>query len=236
MQVLHSSQIPQTITNWTEQLAELTRHVWTGADGKFIFPYTALKDPTHWETVVAQQWSSGLMHSWVAVIDGRIVSHAALVNKGTHWELGRLMAHGAPHGTTHALCEIRLAFCREMGIHARMECTQAHTRAQWHAQAVGMRFAGIGFLDVIDGVNWDIIFFDTLVDRPAFNPVAGLLGDPLGVELQCADKDQTRLREISHILSTYRGGALPPTKFHVLSELFEQVQRIILLNTIAARH
>jgi len=233
--ILHSSQIPLAIPTWAEQLAELTRIVWTDARGAFIFPYKDLQDPTHWKTVVAHQWATGLMHSWVAVVNGRIVSHSALVNKGTHWELGRLMAHNAPHTTTHTLCEARLAFCRAHNIHARMECTQAHTRAQWHASSVGMRFAGIGFLDVIDGVNWDIIFFDTLTDRPAFEPTAGILGDPLGKELICTDADQARLSEISRILSTDRGGALPPTRFHVLPELLEPVQRIIELNTTPAR-
>lgn len=184
----------------------------------------------YWQDVIARGWHDGSIESWVAVVDGRIVSHAGLVNKGAHWELGRLMAVGAPRGTTHELCKIRLAFCRARNIHARMECTQAHTRAQWHAARVGLRFAGVGFLDQINGVNWDIVFFDTL-DAPAFEPMPGILAAPLGVRMECNGRAQKRLREIREILTTDRGGLLPPQRFHILPELLNPIRRIIALNT-----
>jgi hypothetical protein len=110
-----------------------------------------------------------------------------------------------------------------------MECTQAHTRAQELAAAVGLRFAGVGFLDQIDGINWDIIFFDTL-DGPAFEPRPGVLADPLGVQQYCSASDRVRLHEIREIISTERGGTLPPQKFHVLPQLRPTVERIIELN------
>ncbi len=235
MQIIHSSQIAATVPNWAQQLADLTRIAWTGADGVCYFPYEPLTHAKEWRDHVARDWANGTMHSWVAIHEGRICSHAALVNKGTHWELGRLVAHKAPRGATHEVCKVRLAFCRARGIHARMECTQAHTRAQAHAARVGLRFAGIGFLDQINGINWDIVFFDTM-DAPPFDPRPGVLADPLGGLLECRARDRKRLREISHILSTNVGGALPPTRFHVLPELLAPVQQIILLNTIGPRH
>ncbi len=229
MELLHSSQIPTVIPDWATQLAELTRLAWTSPDGRCHFPYLPLTQRDEWLTKVASDWTSGVMHSWVVLHEGRICSHAALLNKGAHWELGRLVAHQAPRGTTHELCKVRLNYCRAKRIHARMECTQAHTRAQRHAARVGMRFAGIGFLDKIDGVDWDIIFFDTL-DLPAFHPRPGILADPNGVALHCRDQDRTRLHQIRHIITTDVGGALPPTRFHVLPELMDTVQRIIQLN------
>lgn len=175
------------------------------------------------------------MHSWVAVVNRKIVSHTAVLNKGTHWEMGRMVAVGAPHGATHELCRRAIAWLREHHIHARMECTQAHTRTQQHALKVGMRFAGLGTLDEIDGVRWDIIFFDTLEGVSAFEPRAGIIADPIGKVMICTDSDRTRLCEISRILRTDRGGELPPTHFHILPELEDSVRGIIALNTTATR-
>lgn len=228
MHIVHSSEIP-SIPNWAAQLAMLTRLAWTGKDGRCYFPYLPLTRPAEWRTIIRAQWEMGMLHSWVGVVDGCIVNHAALVNKDTHWELGRLVSHGAPKGGTLELCRHRLKWCRDREIHARMECTQAHTRAQELAAAVGLRFAGVGFLDQIDGVNWDIIYFDTL-DRPAFTPRAGVLADPLGVTQYCETSDRVRLQVIREIISTERGGALPPQMFHVLPQLRPAVERIIELN------
>jgi hypothetical protein len=228
MHIVHSSEIP-SILNWAEQLADLFRIAWTGADGHCYFPYRPLTEATEWRTTVLQNWQQGLAHSWVGVVDGRIVNHAALINKRTHSELGRLVSYRAPKGGTLELCRHRLDWCRERNIHARMECTQAHTRAQELAAAVGLRFAGVGFLDQIDGINWDIIFFDTL-DGPSFEPRPGVLADPLGVEHRAGVRDRLRMHQIKRILSTERGGALPPQNFHVLPELRASVERIIELN------
>ena len=231
MRILHSSQIPTAVPDWATQLAELTRLAWASPDGHSHFPYLPLTQRDEWLTQVAEDWATGVMHSWVVLHDGQICSHAALLNKGTHWELGRLVAHKAPRGATHEMCKVRLKHCQASGIHARMECTQAHTRAQNHAARVGMRFAGIGFLEKIDGVDWDIIFFDTL-EAPAFIPQPGILADPLGVVLHCMDSDKVRLRQINHILTTDVGGVLPPTRFHVLPKLIDTVRRIIQLNVV----
>lgn len=229
MHIIRSCDIVAQVPNFDQQLAALTRTAWTGEDGRCYFPYTPLTTANYWRHKIARGWTDGSMESWVLIEDGRIVSHAALVNKGTHWELGRLFASHAPPGGTHALCKERLAFCRDRGIQARMECTQAHTSAQWHADRVGLRFAGIGFLDKIDGINWDIIFFDTL-EAPDFVPRPGVTADPLGVEILCDEKERARLREIQEILTSDRGGRLPATRFHVLPRLLEPVRQIINLN------
>jgi hypothetical protein len=208
---------------------------WTGKDGKCYFPYLPLTKASEWSGNIAQAWTQGRMHSWVLHDQGNILSHAALIHRGSYWELGRLVAHNAPPGGTHALCKERLAFCRKKRIDARMECTQAHTRSQEHAMMVGMRFAGIGFLDVIDGVSWDIIFFDTLMEPP-FIPRVDVLGDPLGYKIYCKESDRARLRAISRILTTDRGGDLPPKYFHIHPDLYLPIQKIIMFNTLATRH
>lgn len=230
MQIIRSDLIPDTVPNWPEKLSELTRIAWTGPDGKCHFPYKPLTTAEFWRDAIGKGWQDGSIVSWVLLDEGRIASHAALLDKGTHWELGRLMSHRAGKHGTSALCQERIAFTRERGIHARMECTQAHTSAQWHADQVGMRFAGIGFLDKIDGVNWDIIFFDTL-DVPEFVPIPGILGDPLGQAITCTPQDQKRLLEISQTITTDRWESLPPKQFHLLDRLVEPVRRIIELNT-----
>jgi len=230
MQIVRSDRIPEKIPDWPVKLAELTRIAWTGPDGKCHFPYKPLITPEFWEREIGRGWSDGSIVSWVLVDNGRIASHAALLDKGTRWELGRLMSHRAGAGGTAAVCRERIEFTKVRGIHARMECTQAHTSAQWHADHVGMRFAGIGFLDKIDGVSWDIIFFDTL-DVPEFEPRAGILGDPLGQAIECTPGDRLRLIEISQTMTTDRWEPLPPRKFHVLPRLLEPVKKIIELNT-----
>jgi len=145
MEILHSSQIPSVVPDWATQLAELTRVSWTSADGHCHFPYLPLTEKQEWIDTVAHDWSTGVMHSWVVLHEGLICSHAALLNKGTHWELGRLVAHKAPRGATHELCKVRLKHCQAGGVHARMECTQAHTRAQNHASQLPLRPRRLAF-------------------------------------------------------------------------------------------
>ena len=233
MHVLHSSQIAALIPNWAHQLATLTRLAWSDQAGKCWFPYLPLTTEAEWLTHVAHDWATGNMHSWVAVVNGQIVSHTALLNKGTHWEMGRMVAMNAPHGATHKLCRRAIAWCREHNVHARMECTQAHTRTQSHALMVGMRFAGLGTLEEIDGVRWDIIFFDTLEETAPVQPRPGLIANPLEVQMESSVADRARLRQVSRILRTDRGGTLPPTYFHILPELEDCVRGIIALNPLA---
>ncbi len=217
------------IDGWSDQLAHLVRAAWTGTDGVFYFPYKPLGDATFWSANVASDWANGRMRSWVVVHDGRIVAHAALVDRGTHWELGRLVSDRPPRGAVVALCEARMRFVRDNALRVVAECTQAHNRTQHLSARMGLRFAGIGVLERIDGISWDIVYFDNH-EAPPFAPRPGILADPLGRELRCEPRHVERLREIAPILSTNRRVELPPRHFNVLPELVEPVRRILALN------
>lgn len=232
MNIIDERQIPHKRTDWATQLAELTRLAWTGRDGRCYFPYRPLIEANEWETKVKITWESGAMHSWVLADDqGRFIAHAALVQKPGYWELGRWVAHpNAPKGAMTRLCEEAMTYARKIGLRVQVECTQAHTSSQIICERLGLRFAGIGVLDRIEDIPWDILYFDT-DSSPPFSPKAGLLANPLGRELRAEAGHQTRLREISQILTTDRGGELPPTRFHALPHLIAPIRSIIALNT-----
>lgn len=217
------------IRGWADQLAALVRAAWTGTDGIFYFPYKPLGSAEFWNANVAADWANGRMRSWVVTHDGRIVAHAALVDRGTHWELGRLVSNRPPPGAVVALCEARMRFVRENELRVVAECTQAHNRTQHLSARMGLRFAGIGVLERIDGISWDIVYFDNH-PAPPFDPRPGILADPLGRELRSEPHHRARLREIAPILSTNRQVELPPRHFNVLPELVEPVRRILALN------
>lgn len=214
---------------WHEELAALTRTAWTGRDGVFYFPYKPLGDPAFWRKNVRDDWASDRMRSWAVRHDGRVVAHAALVRRDTHWELGRLMSDHPPHGAVVALCEERMRHVRTNGLRVVAECTQAHNRTQHLSARMGLRFAGIGILRRVDGISWDIVYFDNHPALP-FVPRPGVLADPLGRELPCDPQHRARLREIPAILATGRTVELPPRHFNVLPELVEPVLRIVSLN------
>lgn len=217
------------IHGWADQLAGLVRAAWTGADGVFYFPYKPLGDAAFWREAVARDWTFGRMRSWAVVHEERIVAHAALVDRGTHWELGRLVSNRPPTGAVVALCEARMRFVRDNDLRVVAECTQAHNRTQHLSARMGLRFAGIGVLERIDGISWDIVYFDN-DPSPPFTPRPGILADPLGRDLRCEPRHRARLREIAPILATNRQVELPPRHFNVLPELVEPVRRILALN------
>ena len=86
------------------------------------------------------------MHSWVRVVEGQIVAHAALVRKSeSRFELGRWVAYkNAPRGAITELCRLALNFADSKMVH--VECTQAHTSSQAICERLGLRFAGLGIL------------------------------------------------------------------------------------------
>lgn len=215
---------------WAEKLAELTKKAWTGRGGKCYFPYAPLTTAGFWRSSVAAAWRDGSMHSWVMVQGQRVIAHAALVEKDGYWEMGRWVAlPDAPRGAVSVLCAEAFTFARARGWQLQVECTQAHTSSQFICDRLGMRFAGIGVLAEIDGVRWDIIYFDNLA-APPFEPRPGVLGDPLGREVVCRPEHRRRLAEIEAIITTERGGPLPPRFFHTLPHLVEPIRRIISLN------
>ncbi len=230
MEIVPSSLIPSALPNWPEALAELVRVAWTGPDGICYFPYMPFTTPEFWRENVARDWASARLHSWVVMHEGRPVAHAALVACANHWELGRLVSHNPPRGAVVALCEERMRFVRERGLRVVAECTQAHNRTQYLSKRMGLRFAGIGLLAKINGISWDIVYYDNH-DAPPFVPRPGVLADPLGRELRCEAEHLELLRTIPSILATSAEVELPPRHFNVLSELVEPVLQIVRLNT-----
>ncbi len=215
---------------WADRLAELTRIAWTGQDGQCYFPYLPLTTAEFWQNEVVRDWGAGIMSSWALLEDGRIVAHAALVNKGDYWELGRWVAlPDAPHGAVTTLCREIMQHVHEAGINIQVECTQAHTSSQYICEQIGLRFAGIGILSEVDGIIWDIIYFDNQ-KLPSFTPRVGVLGNPHGCDIRCLPEHRARLAQIADIISTERGGELPPKMFHTLVHLVEPIRRIIALN------
>jgi hypothetical protein len=229
MEIVHSSQIASRLLDWNVQLARLVREAWTGSDGACYFPYRPLTDPSYWSEHVAREWADRRMHSWVGIENDRAVAHAALVARDGYWELGRLVSHEAPRGAVAAVCDERIKLVRDWGLPVVAECTQAHTRSQYHSKRVGLRFAGIGFLERIDGIYWDIVYYDNH-PAPAFEPRRGVLADPLGREIRVESHHRERLAQILGILDTQSAVELPPTRFNVLPELLDPVRRIVELN------
>ncbi len=230
MQIIEVAQILEQ-RSWAHQLADLTRIAWTGKDGRCHFPYRPLTGAYEWETNVRRAWQGEAMHSWVLIdAKGRFLAHVALVKKNGYWELGRWVALPfAPKGSVTLLCQEAMRFVMAQNLLIQVECTQAHTSSQKICTRLGLRFAGIGILGQIEGVTWDIIYFDSLA-TPAFVPRAGILADPLHHEVRCKEEHRARLRELPDILTTDRGGELPPTRFHLLPELVAPVRSIIALN------
>lgn len=219
------------LKNWSSQLSELTRIAWTGRDGVCYFPYQPLTTESYWRANVYAQWQKREMFSWVLCSSsGRILSHAALVKKDGYFEIGRWVSYpDSPRGSATMLVEQIMKFALENNFQIIVETTQAHTSSQFICEKIGLRFAGIGFLDKQNGISWDIIYYDNC---PAahFEPINGILGNPLGKLIAFDKPHHKRIREILKILTTERGGDLPPTRFHVLPTRFETVKRIIELN------
>lgn len=220
------------LPNWASQLAALTRVAWTGRNGKCYFPYMPLTTAEYWEKSVYQQWSQGEMVSYVMVSsEGTILSHAAAVKKEGYYELGRWVAYpNSPrNATTEVSRKVMGYISSTTGGPILVETTQAHTASQFICERIGLRFAGIGFLKVIDGISWDIIYYDNL-DLGDFFPEAGIIGNPLGKPIVCDSEHVIRLRKIPEILSSERGGDIPPSKFHVLPHRKETVRSIVECN------
>lgn len=231
LKIIQAAQILAHL-NWATQLANLTRTAWSSSDGHCHFPYRPLTEATEWEQVVRAAWAEQTMHSWVLVDEtGCFQAHAALIQKDGYWELGRWVAlPNAPKGAVTSLCEAATAFARAHDLRIQVECTQAHTASQKICVHLGLRFAGIGILGEIEGVTWDIIYFDSLPGAP-FTPRAGLLADPLDHPVRCEEQHRARLREIPLILTTDRGEELPPRRFHTLPHLVDPIRSIVSLNT-----
>ncbi len=218
--------------NWPSQLADLTKTAWTGPKGECWFPYVPLTRSEYWEAEISAQWTKKELISWVLVDDaGKILSHAALVDKRGYHELGRWVSYpDSPKGAVSRLCREAMRHAEENSLGIIVETTQAHTSSQFICESLGLRFAGIGLLARIDGIEWDILYYDNMHDRPAFVPRKGILADPLGKEMLCDALRISDLVTALKMLTTDRGGGLPPSRFHVLPERYDQVREILRLN------
>ena len=219
------------LKDWSSQLSDLTRAAWTGKDGVCYFPYQPLTTESYWRENVHKQWQNRQMFSWVLCSSsGKILSHAALVRKGGYFEIGRWVSYpDSPRGSATVLVAQIMKFVSENNLRIVVETTQAHTSSQFICEKIGLRFAGIGFLDKQNGIDWDIIYYDNF-SNAHFEPICGILGNPLGKVIVFDETHQKRMREILRILTTKRGGDLPPTLFHILPARLESVKRIIELN------
>jgi len=216
-----------SLPRWPEQLADLTREAWTGHDGKCYFPYRPLTEPMYWATEVLDQWARKTMKSWILVDEGSIIAHVAMVLKEGYWELGRWVAlKDAPRGAVHGLCEKAMEWTRHHNLAIQVECTQAHSSSQYICERLGLRFAGLGILAAIEGVAWDIIYYDNL-ETLDFIPKPGIIGEPLRRPVKMKEEFRSRLIAVSEIITTTRGGDLPPQHFHILPHREETVRQII---------
>lgn len=217
------------LQDWHIQLAELTRVAWSGDDGRCYFPYKPLTTPEFWLKKVLPDWQSGNMNSWAVVCHGEIIAHACMVQKDDFWELGRMVSSpGSPKGTMTFLIKHILSLSCVKQRQFRVECTQFHNATQKICDRLGLRFAGIGFLNRMEGHWWDIIFFDNRTDLPEFEPIEGVLANPLGQQVEMSHPE--RLIQIPNLLSTENGGVLPPHSFHVLPRLLPKIKQILDLN------
>lgn len=222
--------------NGMRLLAQLTRSVWTDDDGEFKFPYYALGTVEFWDEVMRPLYTEQKAFSWIAVQDGRVIAHLALMNKGTYWELGRMMALAqAPRGTMSCLVRQACLFARKNRIIFQVECSQYHTTSQWICVVVaGLRFAGIGVLDNPDvaGHNHHCynIYFDNAHHLGPFQPVDGLLANPCGNEIHSLPHYQEPLIYARDNLTTERGTHLVSSRFHILPDFLPLVEQIIARN------
>lgn len=227
-----SGSLTSSALDWHIQLADLTRVAWSSPDGTCYFPYAPLTDPGYWYRTVAAQWQKDEMRSWALLADNKIVAHAALVRKSPqHWELGRWVAYkDAPKGAVTRLCKHALRTVVGQAVH--VECTQAHTGSQAICERLGLRFAGIGILGQTNNVWLDIVYYDNQHHQlvPFSVQEAAILrvtGNPLGMPSGVKPEHWPRLQAIPAILTDDRGGALPPTQFHVLAHRLETVRGIL---------
>lgn len=235
------------VTQWTwdngnapKQLACLTQNVWTDKEGRFCFPYHALATVDYWDKVMRPLYTEQKAFSWIVVCNGILYGHIALINKSTHWELGRMMARGdAPKGTMSVLVQEACEFARKNKIIFQVECSQYHTTSQWICFNVAkLRFAGIGILDnpEVSGHNEHCynIYFDNSLDLQPFEPKRGILANPCGIDISYELRHASRLVHIQENLTTDRGTKLVSSRFHILPEFATIVRQIISFNLSVA--
>ncbi len=222
------------IPNWSEQLAELVRHMWMGADGKCYFPYPPLTTPDGW-LEFAKKWASGEAYSRFALDPNnpkRIVATASIINEGEYWEIGRFNSYeGNERGTMSTLVRELYALTYKDCSWVVCETTQCHTSSQYIASEVlQMRFAGYGFFRWVDGVPWDILYFDNCPRMDFISRKPGQVNDLLGIPGMATPEEAERLLQVPQIVSTEKTSGFPPRKFHIYDRYIHNLEDILRMN------
>ena len=225
------------LQNWNKQLAELVRTMWLGRDGRCYFPHPSLTSPKWWEEVAVRDWVAGKMLSrfWLDESKGnRIAATASLIDQGDHWEIGRFNSYDCnPREIMSGLVRDLYQVAQRAGSPVACETTQCHTSSQFIVSKLGMRFAGYGILDVVDGVFWDILYFDNHPAPDFVSDREGLINNLFGRPTLAGDFQRKRLAAIPSIISTERTSGFPPQKFHIYEKYLPHMESIIRMNVPA---
>ena len=218
------------VSGWEEQTADLIRDMWS-SNGVCYFPYYPMTTVTYWSTEAPRLWSEGAVSSvfWLDE-NGGITATASLVKKKDYWELGRFNSRETnPKGTMLKLVQHLLSDPRLEGQRILCETTQAHTSSQYIAHAVGLRFAGYGYLKTVGICHWDILYFDNapLKDFVSCHPLH--VNNVFGVDRDATPEEVERLRNLPEI-STEKYSGYPPQKFHMFEPLVPNLLSIIRMN------
>ena len=226
--------VVRNIPNWSDQLAQLVKTMWSGANGKCYFPYPPLATREHWGSEALSDWISGLVRPIFYIDDSTHVirAYAAMVRKEGYWELGRFNSYsGNPRGIMLQMTT-QLMHGINNGEGIVCEATQAHTSSQYIASQLGLRFAGYGFLAYMgeENVPWDILYFDNRVDLGDFvSTTPQLMNNLLGINRFANQDHQRRLLEASQIISTDKTSGFPPTKFHIYEKYLPHFRSILAM-------
>ncbi len=225
------------IPYWDTQLAELLNTAWTAHDGIPYPPYPDLTNSEYWKKVVSSKWSEDTMHSWVAVKDGDILSHAAIVShedeRGKFYEIGRLaVTPEAPKGTTTNLFLAGTNYIEDKGMYGFLEGTVSHSRSQYMARVIaGWAFAGYVYRGFVAGKHLDGVLLDN--SGTDFIPRTGIVAELRDKAIECSDIHKERLYAMAGRITVARAIDITPGGLvHTLPDLIEPLNTIITQNTI----
>ncbi len=220
------------IPNWNTQLSTLLGAAWTGGDNISYPPYPDLTDSDYWEQQVLPRWEDGSMHSWVAVRDNDILSHAAIVahddKDERYFEIGRLAsAPAAPRGTTTELFLEGTDFIAEAGLYGFLEGTVSHSRSQYMAREMaGWAFAGYVYRGFVAGKHLDGVLLDNASED--FDPIPGIVGRLRGEPVPNDEVYRKRFQAMAGRVTCARTVEIAPYgPIHTLPDLVAPLNTII---------
>jgi hypothetical protein len=223
------------VPNWNAQLATLLGTAWTGSDNISYPPYPDLTDSEYWKRRVLPRWEDGSMHSWAAVQDGKILSHAAIVAHDDHheryFEIGRLaVTPAAPHGTTTKLFLQGTDFIANAGLYGFLEGTVSHSRSQYMAREMaGWAFGGYVYRGYVAGKHLDGVLLDNADED--FVPSSGIVGRLRGELIPTSEVHRNRFQAMSGRVTCARTIEIAPYgPIHTLPDLVAPLNAIIEQN------